>query len=260
MKTKKDLLIVVTDSGVGGLPILNALTLSIPFARFVYYSDEKNMPYGNKSEQAVKGYCEWRVRFAKSINADLLVVACNTMSLVGESVFSKSEVPVLTVAAADALREKTYCKAVLFCTAATAKSGRIRRLSAKNGVFVYPFYTLAREIEQGVLELDRACFSELEIIRDTYSEFKKEKFDTVVLGCTHYGLIKGEFKKMFPAAALVDGSEDVVKRARNILAVPDCDFKDDYIKPHVVFRGSGARKARSAFYKIYKNGGAHVER
>lgn len=260
MKAKKDLLIVVTDSGVGGLPILNALALSMPFARFVYYSDEKNMPYGNKSEQVVKGYCEQRVRFAKSVKADLLVVACNTMSLIGKDVFLKSEVPVLTVVAADILSEKTFRKAVLFCTAATAKSGRIRRLSAKNGVYVYPFYALAREIEKGVLALDRAHFSELEIIRDTHSEFEKEKLDTVVLGCTHYGLIKGEFEKLFPAAAVVDGSEGVVKRARNILAVHDCDFKDDYIKPRIVFRGSGARKARSAFYKIYKNGGANIAR
>lgn len=258
MKAEKDLLIVVTDSGVGGLPILNALALSMPFARFVYYSDEKNMPYGNKSEQAVKGYCGQRVRFAKSAKADLLVVACNTMSLIGKSIFLKSEVPVLTVVAADVLRKKTHRKAVLFCTAATAKNGRIRRLSAKNGVFVYPFYELAREIEQGVLELDRACFSELEIIRDTHSELEKEKFDTVVLGCTHYGFIKGEFEKMFPSAAVVDGSEDVVKRARDILAVPDCGFKDSYIKPHIVFRGSGARKARLAFYIIYKNGGASI--
>lgn len=253
MKSTKKLSIVVTDSGVGGLPALKALALSVPFARFIYYSDEKNMPYGNKGVRAIEGYCEQRVRFAKSVNADLLVVACNTMSVVGKSVFSKSDVPVLTVVAADAISEKTIVNAVLFCTAATAKSERIRRLSAKNGVFVYPFYSLACEIEKGVSELERARFSELEKMRDDNTRFglKKEKYNTVVLGCTHYGLIKGEFKKLFPNAAVIDGSEDIAKRAMEILCFSACDFNDRFVKPNIVFRGSGARKVRSAFYKIY---------
>lgn len=260
MKPIKKLSIVVTDSGVGGLPVLKVLALSMPFAHFVYYSDEKNMPYGNKDVREIRWYCEQRVRFAKSVNADLLVVACNTMSVVGKSVFLKSDVPVLTVVAADTISEKTPVNAVLFCTAATAKSGRIRQLSTKNGVFVYTFYALAHEIEKSVSELERARFSELEKIRDgnTYFGLEKEKYDTVVLGCTHYGLIKGEFKKLFPNAAVLDGSENIAKRAREMLNVSACDFKDRFVKPNIVFRGSGARKARSAFYKIYAKDFASV--
>lgn len=313
--------IVVTDSGAGGLFVLDKLVRAFPREKFVYFSDVGNMPYGNKSDERIRELCGMRVDFAKRKEAKLIVVACNTMSAVGREVFENGGVAVDFVLAADGLSEslsgadgtsgvngsgrvgrssggnrswyvgcpssrnrsggnrssgncssgnrssgKIDLPAVVFCTAATGKSGAISRLSKQNGVIVYAERDLAREIEEHIFDLLS--------YKPRLADGDRESYKTVVLGCTHYALIRDKFAERFSGAVVIDGTEGLENRVRQAVSVADGGGEDEREKRgengakkrcgcgsgkgdgrkgkvRVVFFGSGARKMRRAFFALF---------
>lgn len=291
--------IVVTDSGAGGLFVLDKLVRAFPREKFVYFSDVGNMPYGNKSDERIREFCGMRVDFAKRKKAKLIVVACNTMSAVGREVFENGGVAVDFVLAADGLLKslsgadgtsgvnssgrvgcssggnrsggnrssgKIDLPAVVFCTAATGKSGAISRLSRQNGVVVYAERDLAREIEEHIFDLLS--------YKPRLAEVDRKKYKTVVLGCTHYALIRDKFAERFSGAVVIDGTEGLENRVRQAVSVANRGGKNEREKRdengakkrcgcgsgegdgrkgkvRVVFFGSGARKMRRAFFALF---------
>lgn len=286
--------IVVTDSGAGGLFVLDKLVRAFPREKFVYFSDVGNMPYGNKSDERIRELCGMRVDFAKRKKAKLIVVACNTMSSVGREVFENGGVAVDFVLAADGLLKslsgadgidgvngsgrvgrssggnrssgKIDLPAVVFCTAATKKSGAISRLSKQNGVIVYAERDLAREIEEHIFDLLP--------YKPRLAEGDRENYKTVVLGCTHYALIRDKFAERFSGAVVIDGTEGLENRVRQAVSVADGGGENERKsrgengakkqcgdgsgkgdgrkgKVRVVFFGSGARKMRRAFFALF---------
>ena len=291
--------IVVTDSGAGGLFVLDKLVRAFPREKFVYFSDVGNMPYGNKSDERIRELCGMRVDFAKRKKAKLIVVACNTMSSVGREVFENGGVAVDFVLAADGLLKslsgadgidgvngsgrvgrssggnrssgnrssgKIDLPAVVFCTAATEKSGAISRLSKQNGVIVYAERDLAREIEEHIFDLLS--------YKPRLAEGDRESYKTVVLGCTHYALIRDKFAERFSGAVVIDGTEGLENRVRQAVSVADGGGENERKsrgengakkqcgdgsgkgdgrkgKVRVVFFGSGARKMRRAFFALF---------
>ena len=296
--------IVVTDSGAGGLFVLDKLVRAFPREKFVYFSDVGNMPYGNKSDERIRELCGMRVDFAKRKKGKLIVVACNTMSAVGREVFENGGVAVDFVLAADGLSEslsgtdgtsgvnrsgrvgclsggnrsienrshgKIALPAVVFCTAATRKSGVISRLSKQNGVVVYAERDLAREIEEHIFDLLS--------YKPRLAEGDRKNYKTVVLGCTHYALIRDKFAERFSGAVVIDGTEGLENRVRQAVSAADGGGKNERKnrgengakkrcrsgsekgdgrkskvrkgKGRVVFFGSGARKMRRAFFALF---------
>lgn len=248
---RQDRPIVVTDSGAGGLWVLHKLARAFPEEKFIYYSDVKNVPYGNKPTCVIEKYCAERVEFAKKHNAALLVIACNTMSVVGQNVFSNSGINVIKVVAADCfINKKTTRPAIMFCTAATAKNGAISRLSEHNGVKICPMNDLAKEIENNI---DRLKSFKPDCLKIDYGKFK-----TVILGCTHYALIRDKFEVKFAGAKIIDGSENLIEEAGRIIkksAVKNKSVERSGAKMNkeksVLFYGSGARKMRRVYYLLY---------
>lgn len=245
--------IVVTDSGAGGLWVLHKLARAFPEEKFIYYSDVKNVPYGNKPTCIIEKYCAERVEFAKKHNAALLVIACNTMSVVGQNVFSNGGINVIKVVAADYfINKKTARPAIMFCTAATAKNGAISRLSEYNGVKICPMNDLAKEIENNI---DRLKSFKPDCLKIDYGKFK-----TVILGCTHYALIRDKFKEKFAGARIIDGSENLIEEAGRVIkksasknkSVERSCAKKDKAK-QVLFYGSGARKMQRVYYSLFGN-------
>lgn len=249
--------ILVTDSGIGGLPVLSELAKSVEHARFVYYSDEKNVPYGNKSKARIEKFCDERIRIALNRQVDLTVVACNTMAIVGSERFKTSEIPTVFVDAAAEIDEKIALPAVLFCTVATSESERIRRLSTISGVKIYPLAHLAEDIERAVLNLEGLKSDELEKALAVASKYK-----TVVLGCTHYSLVAERFKKLSCGATIIDGCGKAVENALAVLTESGVLYKTKQSKATIgrknaegglrfTFIGSGSEKAADAFFKLY---------
>lgn len=245
--------IVVTDSGAGGLWVLHKLARAFPGEKFIYYSDVKNVPYGNKPTCVIEKYCAKRVAFAKKHNATLLTVACNTMSVVGKNVFENSGINVIKVVAADCFNnKKTLRPIIMFCTAATAKNGDISRLSGYNGVKICPMKDLAKEIEGNIYRLKSF---KPDFMNNDYGKFK-----TVVLGCTHYALIRDKFEEKFGEIKIIDGSENLIEEAGRVIkksasknkSVERSCAKKNKAK-QVLFYGSGARKMRRVYYLLFGN-------
>ena len=228
--------IFVTDSGIGGLSVLDKLAKSFPDERFVYYSDLKNVPYGNKDKKRIIEYCKKRVEIAKKNNAKLIVVACNTMSVVGKDLFSKCGIPVVDVcAASDEILANSPKPIVVFCTVATAKNLPISRLS---GIKAVGLPTLAKEIEDHIF--DKEFISEC--LNTDYGEVK-----TVVLGCTHYSFLMEQFIERFHPEKIVDGTGEAVQKTATFLGNKICE-KGSCEGAKIKFIGSGARKMA----KVYK--------
>lgn len=249
--------IVVIDSGVGGLSVLHKLYNAFPYEKFIYLCKGNVVPLGNKSIKKIKKICLSFIYKAKKMRAKLLVVACNTMSLIGKHLFENSGLPVITVSPENFLLselnksviQKTeqansffYSDKLLFCTEKSAKSPAISQLSNICSYKVIALKTLAKEIEKNALRLESLNLDS-KILQIAGVDLKKIK--RVYLGCTHYALIKNKFAAFFPDAEIVDGTENICFEVAKY-----SDYLSD-IK-QITFLGNGCKRAEKAFYKIYR--------
>ena len=164
-------LIAVIDSGIGGLTVLKRLRNDFKGFNFVYYGDNENVPYGNKTINELKDRLENILNDLSSYNPDCLVVACNTLSVTFENDLLKYEIPVV-------LTLPPYNKQgdYLLCTPNTSNSGYVKKNFGGN---VLPLPMLASEIERNVLNL-----SNVRVDYDLKGVPNYAK--RLVLGCTHY--------------------------------------------------------------------------
>ena len=121
----------ICDSGVGGVAVMKEIVKKFPSNTYVYISDCRHVPYGNKSEYLIKSYCKKALEYALKQGVELLIVACNTMSVIGREIFIKDKkIPVVFVRpnVKKMLKEKTN-NVKFFCTKKTSKSRAIGRLT-----------------------------------------------------------------------------------------------------------------------------------
>jgi glutamate racemase len=219
----------VFDSGVGGLTVLRALMERFPRESTVYLGDTARVPYGTKSADVVTRYALANARFLLEREIKLLVVACNTASAVGLAALSQSlPVPVIGViepgARVAAARTRTGRVGVIG-TPGTIHSGAYQRAlaDAKPGSVVRAracplFVPLA---EEGWTHGEVPRLAALQYL----AEVSEAGVDTLVLGCTHYPLLRGIIAEvMGPGVGLVDSAEAVADaveselRARELFA------------------------------------------
>jgi glutamate racemase len=203
----------VFDSGVGGLTVLSALLRHIPDANYLYFGDTARLPYGSKSAATVAHYAVGAIRHLQSQGAELLVIACNTATALAlDEIKAAAVVEVIGVvepgarAAAAASRSR---KVVVIGTDATVAShAYLRALEARSvGVTEKACPLFVPLVEEGWVEhpvteqvariyLDEAFSGE---VRDA---------DVLVLGCTHYPLIRPLLGRIAPAhITIVDSAE-----------------------------------------------------
>ena len=232
--------IVVCDSGVGGLAVLKKLIDAFPLCSFVYLSDLKNMPYGNKSTEKLKCICASKIKFAKRIKADCLVVACNTLATVGAELFlQENHLEIFSVAPpVEKILTLSLEKIKIFCTEATAKSGWIRRIIELNKDSVIPLKSLAFDIEKNIFNLKKIDLQFLKTV-------KLDK-GRVYLSCTHYIHLKNAFERHFSGCEIFDGTEELITRLGKKIT-----FYKKGKKLKITFKGSGKRKMKRAFYHLY---------
>lgn len=205
----------VFDSGVGGLTVLRALVERIPRADYLYFGDTARLPYGSKSAATVAHYAVGAVRYLQDQGAELLVIACNTATALAlDEIKSAAGVEVIGViepgaeAAAAASRKR---KVVVIGTEATISSHAYRRALEARGVAVREkacplFVPLVEEgwVEHPVTEQVARIY-----LAEAFSEdASDDDADVLVLGCTHYPLIKPLLRRVAPEhIAIVDSAE-----------------------------------------------------
>lgn len=206
----------VFDSGIGGLTVVREIMRTLPDEGVLYLGDTARVPYGTRSQETVVRYAREGAEFLLERGIKLLVVACNTVSSVGmKSVIEGASVPVVgvIVPGARAAAGKTKNKKIgVIGTEATIRSGAYHReLSAMDGALevysaVCPLFVPL--VEEGWLKGEVP-----ELVAGRYLEgVKKMGIDTLVLGCTHYPLLKPVISKVMGAeVALVDSATETAR-------------------------------------------------
>jgi len=213
----------VFDSGVGGLTVLSALVKRIPDAGYLYFGDTARLPYGSKSASTVAHYAVGAVRYLQDRGAELLVIACNTATALalGE-IKAAASVGVIGVvepgaeAAAAASRKR---KVVVIGTEATIGSHAYRwALEAREvAVREKACPLLVPLVEEGWLEHPVTEQVARIYLSEAFSEDARDA-DVLVLGCTHYPLIKPLLGRVAPEhTVIVDSAESTAQEVARYL-------------------------------------------
>ena len=222
-RTDSAAVIGVFDSGIGGLTVFQALRRALPEAGpMLYLGDTARVPYGTKSDETVKRYAMEGARFLHRRGVGALVVACNTMSAIALPLLQRElDLPVVGVIdpGADAACRATRNRSIgVIGTAATIKSGAYRRAITARlpevRVYVRACPLFVPLAEEGWVDNEVARTT-----AETYlGELRQGEIDTLVLGCTHYPLLKQVIGEAIGwAVTLVDSAEATAAVVRSRL-------------------------------------------
>lgn len=213
----------VFDSGIGGLTVVRALMERLPFEDIVYFGDTARVPYGVKSVETIARYTTQIAEFLLGKQVKLLIVACNTMAAVAAQVVRDlSPVPVLDVidaGAVGALAATRGRRVGVIGTPTTINSNAYARAIHQQRpeirIFSQACPLFVPLVEEGWLEHQVTRLTAQEYLRPLLAE----RIDTLVLGCTHYPLLKPLLQDVAgPGVALVDSAEAMAERAAALLA------------------------------------------
>lgn len=189
----------IFDSGLGGLTVLKVLSQKFPQESFCYLGDIARLPYGNKSPETIRKYGLQILKFLKEQNVKALIIACNSASTVflGEDEFEG--VPLLNViepGAKAALQISTDKKIGILGTSATIRSHAYQKtlkdLDPKVTTFEEACPLFVPLVEEGFVN-DPIT----ELVATRYLEkMKKEQVKTIILGCTHYPVLRPDIQKV----------------------------------------------------------------
>ncbi len=213
----------VFDSGIGGLTVVKELIRQLPSEDIVYFGDTARVPYGIKSRETVIRFSIENILFLLKHDVKLICVACNTVSSVAlpviKNYFRVPIVGVITPGAREAVYASQNKRIGVIGTKGTIKSGAyeneikqldssIRVTSAACPLFV-PF------AEEGLLKGDVV----LKVANEYLKPLKRASVDTVILGCTHYPLLRSVIKEvMGNKVTLIDSAKQVAVEVKNMLA------------------------------------------
>lgn len=225
-ENRQHLPVGVFDSGIGGLTVAREIMRQMPNEKIVYFGDTARVPYGNKSRETVRKYSEQIVRFLLSQEVKAIVVACNTASAYALPEIEKHcPVPIIGVVEPGA---KT--------AAGITKVGRIGVIGTSATVSSGIYTECIRRILPDAQVLGRACplFVPLveeglwedpvteEIARRYLQELMDEGIDTLILGCTHYPLIRRTIGKVVgESVQLVNPAYETARELQQLLARED---------------------------------------
>lgn len=189
----------IFDSGLGGLTVLKVLAKKFPHESFCYLGDIARLPYGNKSPETIKKYGLQILKFLKEQNVKALIIACNSASTVFLSENEFDGIPLLNVigpGAAAALKVSKDKKIAVLGTSATIRSHAydqtLKALDPKAEVYEQACPLFVPLVEEGFVS-DPIT----ELVAERYlSKIKKEKIGTVILGCTHYPVLRDDLQKV----------------------------------------------------------------
>ncbi|MCX7833911.1 MAG: glutamate racemase [Ignavibacteria bacterium] len=221
-KRIKNLPIGIFDSGIGGLTVAKSIFNLLPNEKVIYLGDTARLPYGTKSKETVILYSIECLKFLLKKKVKLIVVACNTASSVAVPFLKKiTKIPILGVIApgAKAAVQKTKNKKIgVIGTVRTIKSmsyiKEIRKISTDVKIYSQPCSLFVQLAEDGWTDNKIAILT-----AETYlNTLKKEKIDTLILGCTHYPVLKKTIAKvMGKNVILIDSGEETAKEVKSLL-------------------------------------------
>lgn len=215
----------VFDSGFGGLTVLREIVRLLPNAEYLYFGDTARLPYGSKSVETVARYAIEACHFLESQGATQLVIACNTATaLAMDAINQAADVPAIGVVepgAATAASITATKKVTVIGTEATIASHAYCRALEKLGIRAYekacPLFVPL--VEEGWVEQDVTRQVAEIYLQDAFQQ-RDERSDVLLLGCTHYPLIRPLLRRVVPPeVAIVDSAESTAKALARKLGI-----------------------------------------
>ena len=220
-------MIGIIDSGIGGVTIFREILKSIPKGHFIYYSDSINNPYGDKSKKEILDILDNVVTKLIDMGCTIIVIACNTASSIGVSYLREKYRKILFIATEPAYKMvhdyNPQGKTLVMATRGTIESEKFLELYHKydnHNTILLSCIGLAELIENN------------QDVRKYLNELlgKYKDIDNVVLGCTHYPLIKSEIKKVLGDVTFYDGAKGVTKELLHVLKMHNIKYEYDELK------------------------------
>ena len=223
MKIDRDAPIGVFDSGVGGLTVAREIMRNLPSEKIVYFGDTARVPYGSKSKDTVIRYSRQIIRFLRTKNVKAIVVACNTASAFAlETIKPELDIPIIGVV-------KPGAKVA----AQTTQNGKIGVIGTE-GTIRSEIYTktIHRENKDAQV-MGRACPLFVPLVEEGWIKdpvtvavaerylqpFKESDIDTLILGCTHYPLLRSTVREiMGEGVNLVNPAYETARELKQLLA------------------------------------------
>ena len=200
IQTDRNAPVGVFDSGVGGLTVAREIMRQIPEERIVYFGDTARVPYGNKSKDTILRYSRQIIRFLRTREVKAIVIACNTASAYAlDTVAAESDIPIIGVinaGARTAVQATRNGKIGVIGTEGTIGSGIYTRVMKQQKPDIQvtgkPCPLFVPLVEEGLLH-----DSVTDEIASRYLSVLKGKYiDTLVLGCTHYPLLRSTLRRL----------------------------------------------------------------
>lgn len=197
-ESKKTAPVGVFDSGVGGLTVVREMIRQLPNENIVYFGDTARVPYGSKSQNTIIRFSEQIIRFLKKRQVKAIVIACNTASALAlEAVRDEFDVPIIgvvTPGARAAVEATRNMKVGVVGTDATVQSGVytqiIQEMNPHIGVIEKACPLFVPLVEEGFKEHHVTK----EIIDYYLESMKNTNIDAMILGCTHYPLLRSKIR------------------------------------------------------------------
>lgn len=252
----------VFDSGVGGLTVAREIMRQIPNERIIYFGDTARVPYGSKSRETVTKYSRQIVRFLKTRKVKAIVVACNTASAYAlDQLEKETDLPIIGVVkpgAKTAVNATRNGKIGVIATEGTISSG------------IYTHYI--KELKPGVEVLGKACpllvpLVEEGLLEDPVTDEIAQRYlsslkdcgiDTLILGCTHYPLIRSTLGRMMgEGVTLVNPAYETARELKELLEEKEllCPRKPALgTNQYQFFVSDGADKFQHFANSIFKYG------
>lgn len=194
----------VFDSGLGGLIVLKALVKELPEYDYVYLGDTQRVPYGNRSHETIYNFLQQAVDYLFRQNCGLIIVACNTASAEALRKIQQDYLPLhypkrrvlgmIIPTAEEALKSGDAKRVGVLATQATVNSNayvrEIKKINSRIKVFQSAAPLLVPLIEGGGIKWSAP------VLREYLKPLQKERVDTIILGCTHYPILKSKIRKI----------------------------------------------------------------
>lgn len=230
----------VFDSGLGGLTALKELSRIMPNENIVYFGDTGRAPYGNKSRETIIKYTKQDINFLMSKDVKFIVAACGTVSSAFDFSSFKCKIPlegVLLPTCIATIKSTKNGKIGVIGTTATIKSESYKKillsLNPKLHVYQQDCPTFVNLIEEGLIYKSYPLL--LEHTKKYISKFNSYGIDTLILGCTHYSIIKDSIKSVLGNNVnLIDSGKETARfvfrelKKKNLLSSVDSIGKQKF--------------------------------
>lgn len=245
----------VFDSGLGGLTAVKQIMKELPDENVIYFGDTGRVPYGTRSHETILKYTKSDIRFLKSFDVKMIVIACGTASSVAlPGVKDEFDTPIVGVVDATvyaAVRATRNKKIGILGTPGTIKSGSYERLIKEYDPDMCTF-TRACPLFVPLVENGHFNTPVTKLVIEEYlEEIRAQGVDTLILGCTHYPLMKEAIREyMGDDVTLIDPGAEVALYLKKRLARDDA-FGDKFNKKPYEYYVSDSVEGFSSLASIF---------